>query len=76
MKQSQSKTPFITIADGKLNVKLPEGSLIDIENRITVTVTDSESAPVKDMPVTVTDSTEKSESNLTDENGKATVPPD
>ena len=66
---------FITIADGKLNVKLPEGSLIDIENRITVTVTDSESAPVKDMPVTVADSTEKSESNLTDENGKATVPP-
>ena len=66
---------FITIADGKLNVKLPEGSLIDIENRITVTVTDSESAPVKDMPVTVADSAEKSESNLTDENGKATVPP-
>ena len=66
---------FITIADGKLNVKLPDGVLIDIENRITVTVTDSESAPVKDMPVTVTDSAEKSESNLTDENGKATVPP-
>ena len=66
---------FITIADGKLNVKLPEGSLIEIENRITVTVTDSESAPVKDMPVTVADSTGKSESNLTDENGKATVPP-
>ena len=66
---------FITIADGKLNVKLPDGVLIAIENRITVTVTDSENAPVKDMPVTVTDSTEKSESNLTDENGKATVPP-
>ena len=66
---------FITITDGKLNVKLPEGCLIDIENRITVTVTDSENAPVKDMPVTITDNTEKSESNLTDENGKATVPP-
>ena len=66
---------FITIANGKLNVKLPESVLIEIENRITVTVTDSESAPVKDMPVTVADSTEKSESNLTDENGKATVPP-
>ena len=66
---------FITIADGKLNVKLPETSVIAIENRITVTVTDSESAPVKDMPVTVVDSTEKSESNLTDETGKATVPP-
>ena len=66
---------FITMIDEKINVKLPEGSLIDIENRITVTVTDSESAPVKDMPVTVVDSAEKSESNLTDENGKATVPP-
>lgn len=66
---------FITILDGKLNVKLPEGCLIAIENRITVTVTDSENAPVKDMPVTVVDNTEKSESNLTDENGKATVPP-
>ena len=66
---------FITILDGKLNVKLPEGVLIAIENRITVTVTDSENAPVKDMPVTVVDNTEKSESNLTDENGKATVPP-
>lgn len=66
---------FITILDGKLNVKLPEGVLIAIENRITVTVTDGENAPVKDMPVTVVDNTEKSESNLTDENGKATVPP-
>ena len=49
--------------------------LIDIENRITATVTDSENNPVKDMSVTFTDSTEKSETNLTDENGKATVPP-
>lgn len=66
---------FITIADGKLNVKLPEDVLIDIENRITATVTDSENKPVKDMSVTFTDSTEKSETNLTNENGQATVPP-
>lgn len=66
---------FITITDGKLNVKLPEGVLIDIENRITATVTDSENKPVKDMSVTFTDSTEKSETNLTNENGQATVPP-
>ena len=32
---------FITIADGKLSVQLPEGVLFDIENRITATVTDS-----------------------------------
>lgn len=66
---------FITITDGKLNVKLPETSVIAIENRITVTVTDGENTPVKDMPVTVVDNTEKSETDLTDENGKATVPP-
>lgn len=66
---------FITIADSKLSVQLPEGVLIDIENRITATVTDSENKPVKDMSVTFTDSSEKSETNLTDENGKATGPP-
>ena len=66
---------FITMADGKLNVKLPETSVIAIENRITVTITDGENAPVKDMSVTVVDNTEKSETDLTDENGKATVPP-
>lgn len=66
---------FITIIDGKINVKLPDSALIDIENRITATVTDSENKPVKDMSVTFTDSAEKTETNLTDENGRATVPP-
>ncbi len=66
---------YIEMVDGKINVKLPEGADIDIDNRITATVTDSENNPVKDMSVTFTDSTEKSETNLTDENGKATVPP-
>ena len=66
---------FIVISDGKLLVTLPEGVLIDINNRITATVTDKDNVPVKDMSVTFTDSTEKSETNLTDENGKATVPP-
>lgn len=49
--------------------------LIDIDNRITATITDSENKPVKDMSVTFTDSVEKTETNLTDENGRATVPP-
>ena len=66
---------FIVYADSKINVVLPEGTLIDINNRITATITDSEGNPVKDMSVTFTDGTEKSETNLTDENGKATVPP-
>lgn len=66
---------YIEIVDGKISIKLPEGTSIDINNRITATVTDAEDKPVKDMSVTFTDSTEKSETNLTDENGKAVVPP-
>ena len=66
---------FITIADGKLQVKLPEGVVFDYANRIKATVTDCEGTPVKDMAVTFTDSSENTETNLTDENGRATVPP-
>lgn len=66
---------FISITDEKISVKLPEGELIDIDNRITAIVTNKDGAAVKDMPVTFTDSAEKSEINLTDENGRATVPP-
>lgn len=66
---------FVTITDGKLSVILPETSIITVENRITVTVTDSEDKPVKDMSVTVTDSTDRKETNLTDADGKSVVPP-
>lgn len=66
---------YIEMVDGKINVKLPEGVNIDIENRITATITDSENAPVKSMSVTFTDGNDKTETNLTDESGKATVPP-
>ena len=66
---------FITIGDGQINVMLPEGSLIDIANRITAAITDSEDKPVKDMTVIFTDKADRTESNVTDENGKATVPP-
>lgn len=67
---------FITISeDGRLSVKLPEANKIDIENRISVVVTDSEDKPVKDMTVIFTDKAERTESNVTDENGRATVPP-
>ena len=66
---------FITIGDGQINVMLPEGGLIDISNRITATITDSEDKPVKDMTVIFTDKADRTESNVTDENGKATVPP-
>ena len=67
---------FITISeDGRLSVKLPEANKIDIDNRITATITDSEDKPVKDMTVIFTDKAERTESNVTDENGRATVPP-
>lgn len=66
---------FIEIVDGKISVKLPEGVTFDYHNRITAIVTDSEDKPVKDMSVTFTDVENKSETNLTDENGKAVVPP-
>lgn len=66
---------FVTIGEGQINVMLPEGVLIDITNRITAIITDSEDKPVKDMTVIFTDKAENTESNVTDENGKATVPP-
>lgn len=66
---------YIEMVDGKISIKLPEGVVFDYTNRITATVTDSENKPVKDMSVTFTDAESKSETNLTDENGKASVPP-
>ena len=66
---------FVYIKDNKIYVELPEGTAFDYNNRITATVTDKDNNPVKDMSVTFTDSIEKTETNLTDENGRATVPP-
>ncbi|MBQ7574462.1 MAG: S-layer homology domain-containing protein, partial [Clostridia bacterium] len=67
---------FITIDEnGKIKVELPEEIKIDIENRIVVTVTNKENEPEKDIFVEVSDKDGKTESNLTDESGKATVPP-
>lgn len=66
---------YIEIVDDKITVMLPEGVVFDYNNRITATVTDKDNNPVKDMSVTFTDGAGKAETNLTDENGKATVPP-
>lgn len=73
--QTIIENAFVYINDGKIYIELPEGTAFDYENRITATVTDKDNAPVKDMPVTFTDSADNTEINLTDENGKATVPP-
>ena len=71
---------FITISeDSRLSVKLPEANKIDIENRISVVVTDSEDKPVKGMTVAITETAAEGEAktavDVTDENGKVTVPP-
>ena len=71
---------FITISeDGRLSVKLPEANKIDIDNRITATITDSEDKPVKGMTVAITETAAEGEAkaavDVTDENGRATVPP-
>ena len=71
---------FITISeDGRLSVKLPEANKIDIENRISVVVTDSEDKPVKGMTVAITETATEGEAktavDVTDENGKVTIPP-
>ena len=67
---------FITEDEnGKISVELPEDTKIDIDNRIIVTVTDEDDKPVKDVPIEVTDKDGNIESNLTDEDGKAIVPP-
>ena len=73
--QKVIENAFVYIKDNKIYVELPEGTVFDYNNRITATVTDKDNTPVKDMSVTFTDSTEKTETNLTDENGRATVPP-
>ena len=52
---------YLEFVDGKISVVLPEGSVLDLANRISVTVTDAEDKPVKDMSVTVKDNTERTE---------------
>ena len=58
------------MADGKITVKLPDGTVISHSDRTTVTVTDRDTKPVADMTVNVGDTT-----GTTDENGKVIVPP-
>ena len=62
--------------DNTISVTLPDGTNIDYANRITVTVTDKDGNPQKDISVTVSDKAEKSLTDKTDENGKMVVPPD
>ena len=64
---------FITIADGKISVKLPDGHTLTTSNQTTITVT-KDNAPIEDMSVTVTDTNNKTATKDTNSNGKITVP--
>ena len=54
---------------------MPDETSIDYANRITVTVTDKDGNPLKDISVTVSDTAGNSQTDKTDENGKMVVPP-
>lgn len=74
---------FISVdKNGKINVSLPEANKIDIANRISVTVMDSENNPIKGLTVFVSETASegaeteaKTAEDITDANGKITVPP-
>ena len=59
---------------GNITVTLPDGTDMDEDNRITVTVTDNERAPQEGVTVIVKGDLGQSERGETDEDGKLTVP--
>lgn len=59
---------------GNITVVLPDGTDMDENNRITITVTDNRKNPQPDMTVIVKNDLGASETGKTDENGKLTVP--
>ena len=61
-------------ASGNITVTLPDGTDMDEDNRITVTVTDNKKNPQENMTVTVKDDLGDKESGKTDEDGVLTVP--
>ena len=59
---------------GTITVTLPDGTDMDEDNRITVTVTDQKCGPQESLTVTVKGDLGQKETGETDENGKLTVP--
>ena len=59
---------------GTITVTLPDGTDMDEDNRITVTVSDQEREPQEDLTVTVKGDLGQKETGETDEDGKLTVP--
>ncbi len=60
---------------GSITVILPDGTDMDENNRIIITVTDNEKKPMPDWMVIVKNDLDGKESGLTDEDGKLIVPP-
>ena len=65
----------VSISDGKISVTLPDGTVIDHNDRTTVTVTDRDTKPVSGISVNVKDNKGGDRTETTDANGKAVVPP-
>ncbi|MDD3228217.1 MAG: S-layer homology domain-containing protein [Oscillospiraceae bacterium] len=59
---------------GNITVVLPDGTDMDKDNRIDITVTDNKDKPKKDKDVTVKNDLGASATGKTDEDGKLTVP--
>ena len=72
--KAKIENAIVKIKDGKISIILPDENVLDTTNQTTVTVTDKDNAPVKDMNITVTDKNNKTATKATDENGKITVP--
>ena len=72
--KAKIENAIVKIKDGKISIILPDENVLDTTNQTTVTVTDKDNAPVKDMNITVTDKNNRTATKATDENGKITVP--
>ena len=59
---------------GNITVKLPDGTDMDKNHRITITVTDHKKNPQEDMSITVKGDLNQTAKGKTDKNGKLTVP--
>ena len=72
--KAKIENAYVEIKDGKISIKLPDTSELTTSNQTTVTVTDKDAQPVKDMSVTVTDKNSKTAVQSTNARGKITVP--
>ena len=59
---------------GNITVKLPDGTDMDKNHRITITVTDHKKKPQEDMSITVKGDLNQTAKGKTDKDGKLTVP--